>query len=130
MAARSVAQKLLIRPGSSVWMSHPDRSDLLGEMPEAVTSASSLAAADVAVVLVDDEAGLRAFAEVNRELLGSPRALWLLYPKGNRIALNRDSLWRLMADYGVRPITQVAVDEVWSALRFRPLNDQERAAQG
>ena len=36
-----------------------------------------------------------------------------------------------MADYGVRPITQVAVDEVWSALRFRPLNDQERrAAQG
>ena len=70
MAAKSVAQKLLIRPGSSVWMSHPDRSDLLGEMPEAVTSASSLAAADVAVVLVDDEAGLRAFAEVNRELSG------------------------------------------------------------
>ena len=103
MAAKSVAQKLLIRPGSSVWMSHPDRSDLLGEMPEAVTSASSLAAADVAVVLVEDEAGLRAFAEVNRERLGSPRALWLLYPKGNRIALNRDSLWRLWPTTGSGP---------------------------
>jgi hypothetical protein len=95
-------------------------------MPEGVTPAAGLGDADVAVVLVDDEPGLRAFAGDHRGILGAPRALWLLYPKGNRIALNRDSLWRLMADYGVRPITQVAVDEVWSALRFRPLTDAER----
>ncbi len=126
MAVKSVAQKLLIKPGNCVWVSDPDRSALIGAMPEGVTSGSGPADADVAVVLVDDEDRLRAFAEANREVLGSPRALWLLYPKGNRIALNRDSLWRLMADYGVRPITQVAVDEVWSALRFRPLTAEER----
>jgi hypothetical protein len=128
MAVKSVAQKLLIKPGDRVWVSDPDRSALIGAMPEGVTSGSGPADADVAVVLVDDEDRLRAFAEANREVLGSPRALWLLYPKGNRIALNRDSLWRLMADYGVRPITQVAVDEVWSALRFRPLTAEERRA--
>jgi hypothetical protein len=126
MAGRSVAQKLLIRPGNAVWVSDPARAGLLGPMPEGVTPAAGLGDADVAVVLVDDEPGLRAFAEDHRGILGAPRALWLLYPKGNRIALNRDSLWRLMADYGVRPITQVAVDEVWSALRFRPLTDAER----
>jgi hypothetical protein len=128
MAGRSVAQKLLIKPGNAVWVSDPARSGLIGEMPEDVRSASGLEEADVAVVFVDDEVGLRAFAAAHREVLGSPRALWLLYPKGNRIALNRDSLWALMADYGVRPITQVAVDEVWSALRFRLLTEQERAS--
>jgi hypothetical protein len=128
MAGRTLAQRLLIKPGDCVWVSDPDRADLIGPMPAGVTTSAGLATADVAVVLVDDEAGLRALAEANREVLGSPRALWLVYPKGNRIALNRDSLWRLMADYGVRPITQVAVDEVWSALRFRLLTDAERAS--
>jgi hypothetical protein len=128
MAGRTVAQKLLIKPGSAVWVSDPERAGLIGQMPEGVILAAGLLDADVAVVLVDDEAGLRAFADHHREVLGAPRALWLLYPKGNRIALNRDSLWRLMADYGVRPITQVAVDEVWSGLRFRPLTDAERAS--
>lgn len=123
-----MAQKLLIKPGNAVWVSDPTRAGLLGQMPEGVIPAAGLVDADVAVVLVDDEGGLRAFADDHREILGAPRALWLLYPKGNRIALNRDSLWRLMADYGVRPITQVAVDEVWSALRFRPLTDEERAS--
>lgn len=123
-----MAQKLLIKSGNAVWVSDPTRAGLLGQMPEGVIPAAGLVDADVAVVLVDDEGGLRAFADDHREILGAPRALWLLYPKGNRIALNRDSLWRLMADYGVRPITQVAVDEVWSALRFRPLTDEERAS--
>jgi hypothetical protein len=128
MTGRTVAQKLLIKAGNTVWVSDPARSGLIGVMPEGVRPVADLAEAEVGVVLVDDEVGLRAFAAAHRELLGSPRALWLLYPKGNRIALNRDSLWALMADYGVRPITQVAVDEVWSALRFRPLTERERAA--
>jgi hypothetical protein len=119
-----------VKPGSALWVSDPARAGLVGEVPEGVTSAPGLAQADVAVFLVDDEAALRAWAGTHREELGLPRALWLLYPKGNRIALNRDSLWRLMADYGVRPITQVSVDDVWSALRFRPLTEAERASRG
>ena len=128
MAQRSVAQKLLIKPGNAVWVSDPDLVPLIGPLPDGVTAAPGMDGAEVAVVVVHDEPGLRALADAHRDVLGAPRALWLLYPKGNRIALNRDSLWRLMADYGVRPITQVAVDEVWSALRFRPLTDAERAA--
>jgi hypothetical protein len=33
--------------------------------------------------------------------------VWVLYPKGNRTDVNRDSLWRLIAPYGLRPITQL-----------------------
>jgi hypothetical protein len=130
VADRTVAQKLLIRPDSPVWCSDPARLALLGELPTGVVPVDDLRRADVAVVLVDDEPGLRAFADAHAADLAAPRALWLCYPKGNRIALNRDSLWRLMADYDVRPITQVSVDDVWSALRFRPLTDAERARAG
>jgi len=34
--------------------------------------------------------------------------------------LNRDSLAKLMIERGAQPVRQVAIDDVWSALRFRP----------
>ena len=37
-----------------------------------------------------------------------------------RTDLNRDTLARHLAPHGIRPVRQVAVDELWSALRFRP----------
>ena len=46
-------------------------------------------------------------------------------PKANRADLNRDTLWPVLVEYGMRPVSQVAVDEVWSALRFRPLKPGE-----
>ena len=48
---------------------------------------------------------------------------WLAYPKAKQLDtdLNRDVIWELMGDDGVRPVRQVSIDDVWSALRFRPL---------
>jgi len=34
--------------------------------------------------------------------------------------LNRDSLAALLAEGSVQPVRQIAIDAVWSALRFRP----------
>ena len=48
---------------------------------------------------------------------------WISYPKGSSKVptdLNRDVFWEALEHLGVRPVTQVSVDEVWSALRFRP----------
>jgi len=54
----------------------------------------------------------------------TPNALvWISYPKktsklkGN---LNRDVIRKTMSGEGWRAVSIVAVDEVWSALRFRP----------
>ena len=49
---------------------------------------------------------------------------WISYPKGSsevETDLNRDSLWKAMLEKGIRPVTQVSVDPVWSAVRFRPI---------
>ena len=34
--------------------------------------------------------------------------------------LNRDILWKHLLKKGVQAVRQVAIDDVWSALRFRP----------
>jgi hypothetical protein len=50
-------------------------------------------------------------------------ALWMVYPKGSskRYAceFNRDTGWAALGQAGYEPVRQVAVDEDWSALRFR-----------
>jgi hypothetical protein len=48
---------------------------------------------------------------------------WLAYPKGTskiETDVNRDILWKLAEPYGYRPVSQVAIDSDWSAMRFRP----------
>jgi hypothetical protein len=46
------------------------------------------------------------------------------------INVNRDTLWPILSEYGLRPISQVAVDDIWSALRFRPLKPGEAQFTG
>jgi len=125
MGEKTTASKLLIKPGAAVWISDASRASLLGPMPADVAVVDVLTRADVAVVVADDAATIRAALEENVDALASRPVLWVAYPKGGRADINRDSLWRLIAPYGLRPITQVAIDATWSALRFRPLRPDE-----
>jgi hypothetical protein len=54
--------------------------------------------------------------------LAADRLAWIAYPKAGQLDtdLNRDVLGKLLEEEGVRPVRQIALDEVWSALRFRP----------
>lgn len=47
---------------------------------------------------------------------------WLSYPKSSgrqKYDLNRDSLWNLVIPYGWHPVSQVSLDEKWSAVRLK-----------
>jgi hypothetical protein len=125
MSARSPAAKLLIKPDTTVWSSHPSRLDLIQPLPEDVRLVDRLEQATTALVFADDAGSLRDILAAYSDQLARPGVFWVAYPKGNRTDLNRDSLWPILGEYGMRPISQVAVDEVWSALRFRPLKEGE-----
>jgi hypothetical protein len=101
MVEKSVAQKLLVKPNSSVWSSHPDRLGLLGPLPEGVVPVADPGGATVALLFADDAASLRQVLEVNEHHLAEHSVLWVAYPKGNRVDINRDSLWpvRTAADF-------------------------------
>jgi hypothetical protein len=86
---------------------------------------ATMAEASVAVAVVDDAAAVRAFLDTHTSDLAAPAVFWIAYPKGGRADINRDTLWPLVAVHGLRPITQVAIDDTWSTLRFRPLRDGE-----
>jgi hypothetical protein len=49
--------------------------------------------------------------------------LWMAYPKGTSrkyiTDINRDHGWEWVEESGFRRVSQVAIDDVWSALRFR-----------
>ena len=52
--------------------------------------------------------------------------LWLSYPKKSskvETDITRDTGWDLLRDGGWRPVSQVAIDDTWSALRFRSTSE-------
>jgi hypothetical protein len=49
--------------------------------------------------------------------------VWFAYPKGSskkyKTEINRDSGWKVLGDAGFEPVRMVAIDEDFSAVRFR-----------
>ena len=49
--------------------------------------------------------------------------LWFAYPKGSskkyKCEFNRDNGWNELGKHGFEPVRMIAIDEDWSALRFR-----------
>ncbi|WP_116949313.1 hypothetical protein [Jiangella endophytica] len=119
MSTKTVAEKLLVKPGTSVWVSDPDRQRLLDPLPAGVRLVDGPADAGVAVVFADDEAAARRVLGAHRDTVTTPPVVWVAYPKAGRSDINRDTLWPIVVEFGLRPNGQVAIDDVWSALRFR-----------
>ncbi|WP_406314220.1 hypothetical protein [Streptomyces sp. NBC_00118] len=122
---KTVAQKLLIKPGTSVWAAPEDHLPLIGVLPADVDVADGLSTATTGLLIAAHEAALRRLLDEHRDGLTGPVNFWVVYPKGNKADINRDSLWRILAEYGMRPIAQIAVGATWSALRFRMLREGE-----
>jgi hypothetical protein len=130
VSEKLVSTKLLIKSGASLWVTPAERLELLGPLPDGVTTARGLGDAGIAVIFVDDAAAVRAMLRAHDGQLATPAVLWVAYPKGGRADINRDTLWPMLVEQGLRPITQVSIDDTWSALRFRPLTPEEAAAAG
>ncbi len=51
--------------------------------------------------------------------------VWMCYPKGTskkyKCDFNRDTGWQVLGQYNLESVRAVAIDEDWSALRFRKI---------
>lgn len=56
-----------------------------------------------------------------KPLLKPDGLLWATYPKAGQMDtdLKRESVWECGQAVGMHPVSQIAVDDVWSALRFK-----------
>lgn len=80
----------------------------------------------------DAEGALLVFAASRRDLkpnepkivesARADRLTWVAYPKAGQKGtdLNRDILARQLGANGIQTVRAISIDDVWSALRFRP----------
>lgn len=120
MTEKTTAAKLQIKPGYAVYFAGvPDAADLVGDLPSGATVTDDAGTAAAAVVFVATGAELDAKLGGAIPLLASATAVWLSYPKGNRSDVNRDSI-RLRAETaGWEVVSNVSINETWSALRIK-----------
>jgi hypothetical protein len=126
MATTGLVKKLRIQPGQRIMVLNAPAGYLaqLEPLPQGVTLVQEPATGlDLVQLFVQTSADLEQGFANARYSVKYDGFLWICYPKGGAKAqtdLNRDILWKLMEPTGFRPVTQVAIDERWSALRFRP----------
>jgi hypothetical protein len=81
---------------------------------------------DFVQVFVKDQAAVDRHAATALRWLSPAGLLWFTYPKKTgaiKSDITRDHGWEALYEAGWRPVTQIAIDQTWSALRFRPASE-------
>ena len=117
-----VIAKLQIKPDQQVAVVAGPAVEVPKAVGERATSLAAPGTADVVVAFVLVRADLAGAAAPALDAARQDKLAWIAYPKAGKLGtdLNRDTLARKLAADGVQPVRQVAIDETWSALRFRP----------
>ncbi len=113
----SLAKKLNLKAGTKLRvLGKPKEVDLDD------VEVTSLANVKDVLVFVTKVADLDRIAGPMVEAALADRLAWAAYPKAGQLGtdLNRDILAKEIQKRGAQPVRQVALDDVWSALRFRP----------
>jgi hypothetical protein len=131
MAERTIAEKLQIKAGQRVAAIDPptDYGSLVGGLPTGTTVVSDADGADVIHLFVATQADLARRWPAVADAARTASIVWVSYPKrgpGVATDLTRDTGWRPLRDAGWDPVSQVAIDDRWSALRWRQDPDLRR----
>lgn len=129
-------KKLQLKAASELLLLHSpkDIATALTEEGVAVTRAGDAPATDAceAVLLfVQCRQQLEQEAPLAVSLLKPAGLLWMAYPKkssGTETDLTRDDGWSTMATLEYEPVRQVALNDTWSALRFRHRSERKTAS--
>ncbi|MGZ3681890.1 MAG: hypothetical protein ACXVDI_25305 [Ktedonobacterales bacterium] len=132
MATQGVAQKLRIAGGCALLLLNaPEGYErMLGVLPDGVQIATEpVGQYDVVLLFVRDRAELERSLGLATEAVREGGVLWIAWQKKAKRGpddLNRDSLWAAVQSSGWGPVTNVAIDAMWSALRFKPESEIKR----
>ena len=128
MAKTPLVKKLRIPPGQRVLKMNPPPGymDELGDLPDAVDVVHAPEGTfDFVHLFVKNVAELDSLGPTAIEAVKNDGLLWVSYPKRSskvETDITRDVGWDLMTQAGLRPVRRVSIADVWSALRFRPVD--------
>ena len=129
-----IAKKLLIKPGKS-WLFYNAPDNYLAAiepLPEGVTATfNPEGKIDGMQLFVIDSADLGKTLGVVAPLLTPDIIIWVTYPKkasGIKTDLEMTKSWDEATRYGLRPVAAIGIDENWTAIRLRPI-EQTRVSE-
>jgi hypothetical protein len=126
LMAQSLIKKLQIKSGYKMTIINPPVGYLqqLKELPEGAEIVQNLGKdLDFVQLFVKDKAELEKLSQTAFDAIKYDGIFWICYPKGTSKVdtdLNRDILWEIIKVKGLNAVSMIAVDETWSAMRFRP----------
>lgn len=121
-----VAKKLGMKPGMQALILDPPPgyAKLLAPLPDGLTITSTgNATYNFVQVFLTRLSEVGKFAQTLSKRAAVNALVWISYPKktsGIGGDLSRDSIREAMSGTGWHAVSIIAIDEVWSALRFRP----------
>jgi hypothetical protein len=123
MSDKSVAQKARVKPGTRIAVLNgvPGVVESLG-LPEDITFVDP-GDAQLVFLFVRTRAELESRLPPAVAELATGAAIWVFYRKGSAAAgldMNRDNIWAIAEELGMRPLGLVGIDVTWSAFRLRP----------
>lgn len=87
----------------------------------------TISTADAVLCFVTSIAELEAWVKSNLKSVSDDCVLWFAYPKKSsplyskfKCDINRDHGWESLSKHKFRPVRSIAIDDDWTALRFRP----------
>ncbi len=124
MPENAILKKLLLKSNHrAVVLDAPESyGPVLAEIPEGVELAKTLEGEfDFIHAFASDRAELERKVPALKGALKPAGLLWISYPKGKTVPtdLNRDRLREAVEAFGLKAVTLVAIDDVWSAMRFK-----------
>src|ERR1700716_3511754 len=125
MGEQTVAQKLGLKPGKTLLVRQQpdDVAALIGALPsgaELVTAGNRPCA--LILMFAKDNAALAKGLSGCKHQLEPGGALWVAHIKGTstkKTDINRDSIRDYVATIGLETVSQIAIDDDWSALRLK-----------
>jgi hypothetical protein len=119
MQQPTVAARLSIQPGTTLWFEPVEWLRLLGPLPPGVRMTGEFAASTVAVLFVSNAGGIRWFLDRYRTVMARPPMIWLCYPSAGLPAFNRGTLVAQLAGHGLNPVGEVPLGDGWTAMQVR-----------
>ncbi|MFV3127608.1 hypothetical protein [Niveispirillum sp. KHB5.9] len=116
---KTIADKLGFKSGKRAWMVNaPENLSAIIGLP-VVRPEGDI---DLLLGFAIDQAALETVCDRVLPIYKRGGSLWFAHPKKSgsiRSDLSRDAGWQRLTAAGLIPVTQIALDDDWSALRFR-----------
>jgi hypothetical protein len=95
----------------------------IAKFTEIIKVIKKIKAIDFVIIFVSTQEEIDNAIDLIFPKLNGDAVLWFCYPKGTSkkytCDFNRDKGWEKLGNYNLEGVRQVAIDEDWSALRFR-----------